>query len=309
MRLQHHGACPLPVVRPARFVLSLLLLLAAALMPPASAPAIGASGIKVAIIVGPTGSLTDTYRTRANEVAELAQAAGATVAKAYSPRATWKNVLDAVAGADIIVYFGHGNGYPNPYSGTQYKDRTNGWGLNRTTTNGDRDDWSRTLVYCGEKALRGRLSSTDGAAQRKYCSGGPIRPAPGFVMVYGQAHYAPGFGERYSRSDPRTTYSQARQRVRNYSRPILKLGGSGFFATAYGDAHRIVERLLEHPDRRYEWIFKQGRGYNADALRTSDHPDLTGRIWVQKTVIKGFHFGQADYWYAFAGVPRRTFGS
>jgi hypothetical protein len=29
---------------------------------------------------------------------------------------------------------------------------------------------------------------------------------------------------------------------------------------------------------------------------------------VQRTVIKGFHFGQADYWYAFAGHPHWTPG-
>ena len=132
-------------------------------------PSTAGTGVKVAIIVGPTGSLTDTYRARANQVAEAARDAGATVAKAYSPRATWPNVVDAVRGANIIVYFGHGNGYPSPYSSTEWRDRVNGWGLNRTTSNGDKDDWSRTLVYCGEKALLGRLGAYDGAAQRKYC--------------------------------------------------------------------------------------------------------------------------------------------
>jgi hypothetical protein len=260
----------------------------------------------VAIIVGPTGSLTDTYRSRADQVAAEASAEGATVAKAYSPNATWANVLRAVEDANVIVYFGHGNGFPNPYGSTELRDRHNGWGLNRTTTNGDADSWSSTLAYCGEKALLGTLGASDGLTQRTYCSGGPIRPAPGFVMVFGQAHYAPGFGERYVTSDPQTTYSQARQRVRNYSYPYLRLGASAFFATAYSDAHRLVERLLANPDRNFGWAFKRGVGYDSDALRRSSHPDLDATIWVQKTVIPGFHFGQADYWYAFAGKPGRT---
>lgn len=286
-------------------------LVAAATTTSASAPpkAIAATGIKVAIIVGPVGSLTDNYRARGDRVATAAQAAGATVVKAYSPRATWSRVLEAVRGANVIVYFGHGNGYPNPYSSTELRDRTNGWGLNRTTGNGDKDDWSKTLVYCGEKALLGKIGSTDGAAQRRFCQGGPIRPAAGFVMIYGQSHYAPGFGERYQRSDPRTTLKQARQRVRNYSYPVLKLGASAYFATAYGDAHSLVARLLAHPGESYGWAFKQGRGYKASALETSPHPDLNARIWVQKTVIDGFHFGQADYWYAFAGQPGRSPGT
>jgi hypothetical protein len=280
-------------------------LVAVATTTSASAPskAIAATGVKVAIIVGPVGSLTDSYRARGDKVAAAAQAAGATVVKAYSPRATWSRVMDVVRSANIIVYFGHGNGFPNPYSTSEWTDRTNGWGLNRTTTHGDRDDWSKTLVYCGQKALLGHIGASDGAAQRRYCRGGPIRPARGFVMIYGQAHYAPGFGERYRRSDPRSTLSQARQRVRNYSYPALKLGASAYFGTAYGDAHRLVARLLAHPRRSFGWAFKQGTGFSASALRTSAHPDLNARIWVQKTVIKGFHFGQGDYWYAFAGRP------
>ena len=269
-------------------------------------PAVAATGVKVAIIVGPVGSLTDNYRARGDRVADAATAAGATVVKVYSPRATWSRVLDAVRGANVIVYFGHGNGHPSPYLATEQRDRKNGWGLNRTTTGGNGDNWSTTMVYCGEKALLGTLSPSDGTAQRKYCSGGPIQPAPGFVMIYGQAHYAPGFGERYVRSDPVTTYTQARQRVRNYSYPVLRLGASAFFATAYGDAHSLLARLLAHPDGGFGWAFRQGRGFAPHALRTSAHPDLHARIWVQRTVISGFHFGQPDYWYAFAGNPHRT---
>ena len=148
-------------------------LVAVATTTSASAPpkAIAATGVKVAIIVGPVGSLTDNYRARGDKVAAAAQRAGATVAKAYSPRATWLNVKEAVRGANIIVYFGHGNGFPNPYSSMELRDRTNGWGLNRTTANGDKDDWSKTLVYCGEKALLGTLTSSDGAAQRTVLRG------------------------------------------------------------------------------------------------------------------------------------------
>jgi hypothetical protein len=286
-------------------------LVAVATTTSASAPpkAIAATGIKVAIIVGPVGSLTDSYRARGDKVAAAAQRAGATVAKAYSPRATWLNVKEAVRGANIIVYFGHGNGFPNRYSSMELRDRTNGWGLNRTTANGDKDDWSKTLAYCGEKALLGTLTSSDGAVQRKFCAGGPIHPARGFVMIYGQAHYAPGFGERYSRSDPRTTVTKAKQRVRNYSYPAFRLGASAYFGTAYGDAHELVARLLARPGMTYGWIFRQGRGFRAYALRNVPHPDYPWkRMWVQRTVIKGFHFGQADYWYAFSGNPTRTPG-
>ncbi|HEX7197168.1 MAG TPA: hypothetical protein VF364_10115, partial [Candidatus Limnocylindria bacterium] len=282
-----------------------------AVMVAAPAPA-AAAAPKVAIIVGPVGGLTDTYRRMANEVATAATAAGATVVKAYSPSATWANVKKAVNGAKVIIYFGHGNGYPNPYGSNELTDRSNGWGLNTKTTNGDADSWSAgTLVYCGERALLGTLTSADDAARRTYCGGTAndgITPAPGFTMVYAQAHYAPGFGERYTKETPLTTLTEAQQRVRHYSTPILRLGGS-YLATAYGDADDIVTRVLTQPTTSYRDIFKQGRGYSPTTLTDSAHADISGsRVWVQRTSISGLHFGQPDYWYAFAGDPNRTPG-
>jgi hypothetical protein len=39
------------------------------------------------------------------------------------------------------------------------------------------------------------------------------------------------------------------------------------------------------------------------------HPDVPGNeVWVQRTTILGFHFGDPDYWYAFAGDPSRVIG-
>ena len=280
----------------------------AGVLPAVRPSPVAAAGPKVAIIVGPVGSMTSSYRSSANRVANAAAAAGATVVKAYSPRATWSKVKAAVNGANVIVYFGHGNGYPNPYSSTENTDRVNGWGLNRTTSHGDSDNWSTTMVYCGEDALLGKLTSSDGAAQRKFCASGAITPAPGFTMVYAQAHYAPGFGERYKKSDPLTTLGQARQRVKNYSTPVLRLGGS-YFATAYGDAHRIVSRLLSQPNSSYGDIFRAGEGYRAARLDVTAHPDVAGaKVFVQRTRISGLHFGDPDYWYAFAGNPKRTVG-
>jgi len=299
---------------PARSVAAALLLTTSLALgtfpglPPEPAAAVGP---KVAVIVGPVGTLTDRYRTWADEVATAAEAAGATVAKAYSPRATWRNVLAAVEGANVIVYFGHGNGYPNPYGSTELTDRSNGWGLNTATTNGDADSWSAgTLVYCGEKAILGTLTMSDGAAQRRHCSGGPIAPAPGFTMIYAQAHYAPGFGERYDESDPLTTRYQAQQRVRNYSYPMLALGAGAVFATAYGDADEIVGRVLTQSTTTYIDIFRQGRGHVAGAVRTMAHPDVPGAaVYVQRTTIGDFHFGDPDFWYAMAGDPYRTPGA
>lgn len=291
-----------------RAVVAIAVVLAASLPFAGARPALAAAP-KVTIIVGPSGAVTSQYRSMADEVATAATAAGATVAKVYSPNATWANVKTAVNAANVIVYFGHGNGYPNPYGDTELTDRTNGWGLNRKTTGGDADNWQTTMVYCGERVLLGQLTSSDDSARLTYCGGTAndgITPAAGFTMVYAQAHYAPGFGERYVTSDPLTTRTEAQQRVRNYSMPVLRLGGT-YFATAYGDADEIVARVLTERTTSFGQIFSQGRGYSPSTLTDMAHPDVAGtRVWVQRTTISGMHFGDPDYWYALAGVPTRT---
>jgi len=254
---------------------------------------------KVVIIVGPTGSLTDGFRSQGDSIADAATAAGAAVTKVYSPDATWDAVKTAVDGANVIVYLGHGNGYPNPYNTKLYDDRDDGWGLNRTATGGDSDNYSTHMVYCGAKALLGTLTSSDGSDQQAYCSGGPITPAPGFVMVYSDACYAPGASESW---DTPATASKATQRAGYYSRPILAgLGGSAYFATDHGAAG-LVASIVSNPDTSY------GDLYNANlpsgmTVSEQAHPFVSGvQLWL------GLGSKAGSYKYAFAGDPTATFG-
>ncbi|HET6819091.1 MAG TPA: Ig-like domain-containing protein [Candidatus Limnocylindria bacterium] len=269
------------------------------------APAVAAAPLKVVIIVGPTGSLTSNYRSTGNSIADVAAAAGAEVVKVYSPRATWARVRDAVEGANVVIYLGHGNGYPSPYSSTEWTDRVNGWGLNRTTTGGDSDDWSKHMVYCGQKALLGTLTTTDGAAQWRYCGGASgtqgIHPAASWVMIYNKACYAPGASEGW---DVKATESVAFQRVRNYSYPALKAGGGAYFATdMYQGAETLVSLVLAHRDWTFGAIAEAATGYDLSAQRRMEHADLSGRqVWIQRTP----NSMGTDYWYAYAGDPNLT---
>jgi hypothetical protein len=260
---------------------------------------------KVVIIVGPTGSLTANYRSKGDVIATTAQAAGATVVKVYSPNATWAKVKAAVNGANIVVYLGHGNGYPNPYnSGTEPTDRDNGWGLNRTTTNGDSDNWSTTMVYCGEKALLGTLTSAS-TAQWSYCGGSTntdgITPAANWVMIYSNACYTPGASEGW---DTPATESVAFQRVRNYSYPGLKVGGGAYFATdMYQGSQQLVDMILRDPGMAFGAIAEHANGYDITRQRHFAHPDLSGvRVWIQNSGDPA----SGDYFLAYAGKPALT---
>src|SRR6185369_3725724 len=245
--------------------------LAVAVAAPLAAPTpthAAVTPIKIALIVGPMGSNTSWNRQHADQIAQQAQSIDPSVivAKAYSPNATYAKVRAAVAGANIVVYLGHGSGYPNPYHGSLLADRNDGWGLNTTTTHGDQDSWANhTLVYCGEKALQGQLTSTDGADQRKYCGGGAIAPAPGFVMVYIGSCYTAGGNEP---QNPKATNSDARAHISYYSRPMFQLGASGYFA---GRTMSIVQNLLANPDLSYGDIFNMSSPWGLTGSYTTSH--------------------------------------
>jgi hypothetical protein len=270
----------------------------------AAAPVGAVVAQKVVIIVGPTGALTDNYRSKGDAIATTAQADGATVVKVYSPNATWAKVKAAVNGANIVVYLGHGNGYPNPYGSTELTDRDNGWGLNRTTTNGDSDNWSTTMVYCGEKALLGTLTSAS-TAQWSYCGGSTntdgITPAPNWAMIYSNACYTPGASEGW---DTPATESVALQRVRNYSYPALMVGGGAYFATDfYQGSQQLVDTILRNPGMAFGAIAEHANGYDLSRQRHFAHPDLSGvRIWIQNTGDSA----SGDYFLAYAGKPALT---
>jgi putative cell wall-binding protein len=273
-----------------------ILTVAAMLLATAPAP-VGAAGQKVVIIVGPTGGQTDQYRSFADAEASAATSLGANVVKVYSPKATWANVKAAVDGANVVIYHGHGSGFPNPYGTTELTDRANGWGLNKTETGGDSESG---MVYCGERALLGTLTSADGADQRAYCGGGPITPAANFVMIYANACYTAGSSEP---GKPVGDLATARARVSNFSYPVLKLGANGYFATDLG-ATQLLRDLLSKTTTSFGDIYRSQSGYDASAQRLSNHPDLDGRqVWVQKTYSRWLG---TDYWYAFAGNPNAT---
>jgi hypothetical protein len=255
-------------------------------------PARGAEPVKVAVIVGPVGEeLTPVYLALAEAAASAAEERGASVARAYSPEATAENVLAAVEGAGIVVYLGHGVGSPNPYSDAPNPATTNGWGLNGPKAKGNHaDSWKDgTLAYYGEAWIAEHA-----------------RPAPGWVMIYSNACYAPGAGEGF---DQPASAEQAAQRVSAYSRgPLADLGASAYFATDYyeGAAH-LVGALLDQPAMPYGELFASEPRFEPDGLTRLPHASVEGaETWLHRSA---YFDGKVDYWYAFAGNPAGSLSS
>jgi hypothetical protein len=85
---------------------------------------------KVVVIVGPAGPATASYRALAEQTAAAAEALTPNVVRVYSPDATWERVKAALQGASIVVYLGHGNGWPSIYHDALFPATEDGFGLN-----------------------------------------------------------------------------------------------------------------------------------------------------------------------------------
>ncbi|MGQ0607710.1 MAG: hypothetical protein ACT4OQ_04505 [Chloroflexota bacterium] len=274
-------------MRPVLVIVTALATLVASLGFAASAA--GSTPARVAIIVGPVGEeLTPVYLSLAETAAAAAEMRGASVARAYSPDADAEAVLAAVKGASIVVYLGHGVGSPNPYTANPSAATTNGWGLNGPNAVGTHADsfTDGTLAYYGEAWIAAHAE-----------------PAPGWVMIYSNACYAPGASEGF---DTPADEAVAAERVAAYSHaPLAELGASAYFATDFyeGAAH-LVGTLLDAPQLPYGEVFASEPRFEAGGLARLEHGILDGaETWLHRSA---YFEGKTDYWYAFAGDPSAT---
>jgi hypothetical protein len=171
---------------------------------PAAAPRPAA---KVVLIVGPAGSATPYYRRLADEAAAAAAAYTSKVVKVYSPDATWPNVKAALEGASVVVYLGHGNGWPSIYRDALYPPTQNGFGLNPHAGAAD------VHQYFGEDQI-----------------GSQIHLAPDAVVIFSHLCYASGNTEPGLAEG---TLDQGQQRVDNYAAGFFKAGAGAVIADAY----------------------------------------------------------------------------
>ncbi|CAN5637954.1 hypothetical protein BH20CHL7_BH20CHL7_06270 [soil metagenome] len=178
--------------------LALVLAVTVGLVAPVARPVQAAApdGPKVVIVVGATHGTTPKYRDYANQAYAEAIKYTSNVVKVYSPNATWAKVKAEAVGASILIYFGHGNGWPSPYTYDPNYTTKNGLGLNATAGNGD----SNTKYY-GEPYVA------------------TLDLAPNAIVMLHHLCYASGNSEP---GHAAPSVSVARQRVDNYGAGFLK---------------------------------------------------------------------------------------
>ena len=181
-------------------------------------PAVAAAQ-KVVIVVGPAGASTSNYIYNARKLATQARGYGATVVEVYSPYATWSRVRTVAQGANILIYLGHGNGWPSPYAPYQGYTK-DGMGLNATAGNGHEN-----VKYWGE-----------------YYIARDINLAPDAVVILNRLCYASGNSE-WGAANP--TKSVAIARVDNYGAGFLRANARAVFAEAIGSASYILYGLFK----------------------------------------------------------------
>ena len=244
-------------------LLVLLALMAVGPLGPAPVAAASQAAPKVALVVGPAGSATANYRRLADEAATAAAAFTPNVVKVYSPDATWPAVKRALTGASIVVYLGHGNGWPSPYRDQLTPSTQNGMGLNPNAGAGD------THQYFGEDRI-----------------GREIKLAKNAVVIFSHLCYASGNSEP---GLPEGSLEVGQQRVDNYAAGFIRAGASAVIAEAYMGPAYYVRSILAGRSG-IDRIWRSAPTYHGNLLRFDSlrSPGYTAQMDTD-TATSGFH--------------------
>ena len=279
-------------MRKLALIVAAVLLAGLGVVAPATAPAASAAtGPRVAIIVGATHGATAQYRSYADQVYAEAIKYTPNVVKVYSPNATWANVKAAVNGASIIVYLGHGNGWPSPYTNDSNYTTKDGFGLN-DDVNGDGKLSDYETRYYGEPSIR------------------TLTPAPNAVVLLFHLCYASGNSEPGGAAP---SVSTATQRVDNYAAAFLRTGARAVVAIGHAHDPYYIRELFTSR-QTIESYFLNAPGFNGNVLsypsiRSSGYeirmdPDssapsgfyraLTGKMTLTTEQVTGASYGRTD---------------
>jgi hypothetical protein len=201
---------------------------------PTSSTADNASQLKMVIIVGPTHSSTSNYLSRGESLAKAGEARGMDVRRVFHPKATAARVLANAQGANIIAYFGHGNGWPSPYAPFQEKTK-NGFGLNPVEGGS-----ASNVAYHGGNWIRANITL-----------------APNAVAIFGGLCYASGNAEQ-GMAIP--SWNVARERTDNYAAAFLAVGAKAVFAYGWQSPNSIVDMLHTTNKTMDEIFMTKGAG-------------------------------------------------
>jgi hypothetical protein len=234
--------------------LAIVVALAATLgsfLPGGQVPAARAlSDAKVVIIVGAVHGQTESYRQRGESAYQVAIQHSSNVVKVFSPNATWTAVKNAVNGARVVIYMGHGNGWPSPYTYDPNYTTKDGFGLNETAGNGDNNN-----KYYGEPSIR------------------TLTFAPNALIILNHLCYAAGNSEP---GNPEPTLSVAKQRADNYASAFLAAGAGAVIADGHmGPEYYLDALFTTHQSVEQMWSDAPNANGNTYSFASTRTPGAT----------------------------------
>lgn len=202
---------------------SLLVALLGVFSPVAAAQT---SQAKVVIIVGAD---TPQYIADANELYAEAILHTPNVVRVYTPYATWNAVRAATVGANVVIYLGHGNGWPAPYPNDPNYVSKDGFVLNTVAGAG-----GKNLAYYGEPYIHGgKIGSKD--------YGPGLQMAPNAIVFLFHLCYASGNSEP---GKPAPTLATAKTRADNFGSAFLRAGASAVIADGHSHDPAYLRALF-----------------------------------------------------------------
>ena len=234
--------------------------------------AAGSPQPKVVLVVGAVEGTTSSYRADADAYTAEFLKFTSNVVKVYSPNATWANVKAAAAGASVLVYLGHGSGYPNPYISYLQPAKDDGMGLNSSAGNGDSNKQYYGANYMAQLGL-----------------------APNAIVMLNHLCYASGNNEPGLGLPSLVT---AKTRIDGYASGFLKGNARAVIAEALGDLRPYIDAIFT-PHRLIDQIWRTYPGnhnnftiwggvpdYVSERDPDSAHPQSDGDIYYRSMVYK-----------------------
>ena len=247
---------------------------------------------KVVIIVGPVGSSTGAYKADGDAAYAEARKYTSRVVKVYTPNATWAAAKKALQGASVVIYMGHGNGWPSPYPPFQTNTK-DGLGLNPSAGTDN-----TTTKYYGEHYLA------------TY-----IHLAPNAVVILAHLCYSAGNSEE---GQPDPTLTVAKQRVDNMAAGWIAAGARAVIAEVYGQGlyggaawyvrqlfttHRTVDSMWRADPNFNNHVISfastRSSGYTAEmdpdgVNKPPFHRSIVGKLTLQTADVTGAAYAPTD---------------
>ena len=247
----------------------------------ATIPATAAADLSSAKVVIIVGADTPQYLDDADQLYAEAIQHSSNVVRVYSPNATWSAVKSATTGANVVIYLGHGNGWPSPYTFDASYTTKDGFGLNASAagTHGN-------LKYYGEPSIKS------------------LSLAPNAVVFLFHLCYASGNSEP-GKAAP--TLTVAKQRASNYASAFIAAGASAVIADGHSHSPLYLRELFTKTESLSDLWHNASSAHGHDIYYTPVH--TTTNSVIPGTAILDPDHGPSSpsgFYRAFTGQADRS---